>query len=1146
MLIQFIETLRNVGFNLTSTEIADILWFADCIDKPQEQEPERPVAEPESENNGIAIAQKHERTENMLKASVKLKKPQTPLDLKPIKTDTTPDTNVSTEPVKNHATAPLHNKLEISRALRPLKKTFPSNHRFIIDENETANFIAESGIYVPVLRPEQIRWFDVAIVVDESFSMSVWQDTINDFKLLLQRHGAFRNVKIFGFTYDKAKDKSIRFYAGTGILASRKKLNPKELINPSGRSLLIVISDCVSLAWYDGKVSHMMFEWGKTSIVTLLQVLPHWYWRHTAIDMGKPRQLRAIKPGLTKSKINGKDASVSEIPIVTFDAVSLRLWAQLITNNTTEWTPGVVFLHKDSKREFKPVRDEKELSAFRFLPDNPEKKLKAFVATASEKAQRLARYLAATPLNPSTMKFIQQEMLTDSNPAYLAEILISGIVEMSDYTDTNDIQLDFTGNIRDRLISWTNISDTVTVLSKLQIFVDKYTNKSLDIKSLVTNPELVEKIAIDKNNKVAFSTRVLKRLGGKYTELATRISKLIYEETPKDNTRKLYEAKLLIVGQGGVGKTSILRRLTNDTFSDNQETTVGIDIRRLNLTSKDNLELKLNVWDFGGQAIYHSTHQFFLTKRSVYMLVWDAGQEAVFGRIEDWLNEIKVFGDDSPVILVLNKCDQYIEEINFKDLKTRFPNIDSFLKVSAKSPENGPDSFDKLKANIAEIAAKLPHMGAEWPEAWLKIREHLENDTRNYIDYSEFQKVCKENGIGEKEEKVLDEYLHDLGVFSHFKDDLILHNTIIIKPSWATNAVYKLMSSRAVLNRKGILYESDLPDIWKETDGYPQSKYPMLLSLMKTFELSFHMEGTTHHVIANSLTRESVDFDWDPDDSTRVFYKYEFLPKSIIPRFIVRVHELIKRDTEGNYLCWRDGAILEKISDGVRRHTYVKADTYGKKIEIIVSGDSRREFFAIIRNNFDSIHNKMKGIKSDLTIACNCEEGCTSTYSYDFILRMEKEGKSEVQCYKSAHSVPIKSLWGHRFDVFISHASSDNDFIVNNILPDFKRRGITYWMDIELGASASPVIEEIKKGLQNSKHILVCLSKNTGKSEWVQTEYGSILNKMLAKKTNKKVIPFKIDNIENSEIPHLLLNIQIADYSDKKSYNDLLDFLSKA
>jgi len=141
----------------------------------------------------------------------------------------------------------------------------------------------------------------------------------------------------------------------------------------------------------------------------------------------------------------------------------------------------------------------------------------------------------------------------------------------------------------------------------------------------------------------------------KKDEPATIINYYLQHEAGEK--KPLNEAKMLLVGQGSVGKTSLVKRLLWDKFDPHEEKTEGIEIEEWQVMVDDQ-EIKLNVWDFGGQEIMHATHQFFLTKRSLYLLVLDARLGDEENRIEYWLKIIKSFGGDSPVIIVGNKIDE--------------------------------------------------------------------------------------------------------------------------------------------------------------------------------------------------------------------------------------------------------------------------------------------------------------------------------------------------------------------------------------------------------------------------------------------------------------------------------------------------------
>jgi internalin A len=107
-----------------------------------------------------------------------------------------------------------------------------------------------------------------------------------------------------------------------------------------------------------------------------------------------------------------------------------------------------------------------------------------------------------------------------------------------------------------------------------------------------------------------------------------------YRQRLEENTDYIYEAKLLIVGEGGAGKTSLANKLIDSDYtlklessSTPEKSTEGIDVLRLDFEHSSGNSFRINLWDFGGQEIYHATHQFFLTKRSLYLLVADTRQD---------------------------------------------------------------------------------------------------------------------------------------------------------------------------------------------------------------------------------------------------------------------------------------------------------------------------------------------------------------------------------------------------------------------------------------------------------------------------------------------------------------------------------------
>ena len=461
------------------------------------------------------------------------------------------------------------------------------------------------------------------------------------------------------------------------------------------------------------------------------------------------------------------------------------------------------------------------------------------------------------------------------------------------------------------------------------------------------------------------------------------------------------EAKLILVGQGDVGKTCLAKRLIYDEFIEDK-TTEGIDILKWSITAPTNIkeEIKLNVWDFGGQDIYHATHQFFLTKRSVYLLVWNARKSRDYEHIYYWLHTIEAFGEDSPIILVLSKLNERKDDLNMTDLREKFPQIVELYKVDSKDCQGIP----ALKDAISNTAWQLPHMQTPWIDSWFRVREQLETDENDWIGYNKFRQICQSEGLDKKQTDILDEYLHDLGVIIHFQD-IKLHDMVILKPEWATKAVYKILDTDAVKNRNGILLHSELGRIW-DTAIYRQDTHPKLLELMNKFELAFELPDKRSHLVAELLPSSEPAFEWDTTDNLRFYYRYDFLPAGVMTRFIVRLHQDLEEISDGTQLCWREGAVL--CRDGTR--AFIRVRPLEKLIEIRIDGSNKKELLTIIRYHFDEINKSIKKVKITKEIPCNCSTACSYKFNYKGLLDAENEGIKNVQCQKNWKNVSLSLL----------------------------------------------------------------------------------------------------------------------------------------
>ena len=127
---------------------------------------------------------------------------------------------------------------------------------------------------------------------------------------------------------------------------------------------------------------------------------------------------------------------------------------------------------------------------------------------------------------------------------------------------------------------------------------------------------------------------------------------------PKEDTNNSNVFKILTIGDGGVGKTSILRRYVENKFLKHHLSTIGIDYLSKTIKIKEQ-EIKLKIWDTAGQERYRNITSHIYKDADGIILVFDVTSEDSYNQITDWMDQIKnnVSQDDISLILIGNKCD---------------------------------------------------------------------------------------------------------------------------------------------------------------------------------------------------------------------------------------------------------------------------------------------------------------------------------------------------------------------------------------------------------------------------------------------------------------------------------------------------------
>jgi internalin A len=528
--------------------------------------------------------------------------------------------------------------------------------------------------------------------------------------------------------------------------------------------------------------------------------------------------------------------------------------------------------------------------------------------------------------------------------------------------------------IPDALLSHSR-SETAT-LSNLQR-LDLGSNQITEIPDVITQLVNLKRLVLENNPITNVPPEIIRKGWGKertddgdpqaifsYLKATTPTKQSSKNEVKTPTVRPLNEIKVLLVGEGDVGKTSLLKRLKYGTFNPEECKTPGINIAQWHLPEK--LDIRLNLWDFGGQKVMHATHQFFLTKRSLYLLVIDNRKNEQQNRVEYWLKLLQTYGGDSPVIIVGNCADdEKYPRVAIRTLKKKYPKIvlpekdnlfsqDSVISTSCKTGEG----IETLRREIARQIDTVPHINDLLPVSWFKIKTKLEKMQKDYdfISYEKYQEYCQNTEItSPQDQKTLVEFLHDLGIVLNYQDDPRLKETNVLNPEWVTSGVYDILNNNELFKKKGLLELTDLNHILKQPDRYPDNKRPFLMGLMEKFELCFPLDhaNPNRYLITDLLPIDEPDVDAYENAPLHFQYRYDILPSSIISRFIVRNHEMIYKT-----MRWRSGVVLTEGNN----KALVRGDEEDNFISIKVQGSRASNLLAIIRRDFTKIHNMIPNL----------------------------------------------------------------------------------------------------------------------------------------------------------------------------------------
>jgi Leucine-rich repeat (LRR) protein/GTPase SAR1 family protein len=452
--------------------------------------------------------------------------------------------------------------------------------------------------------------------------------------------------------------------------------------------------------------------------------------------------------------------------------------------------------------------------------------------------------------------------------------------------------------------------------------------------------------------------------------------------------------KLLLVGNGGVGKTNLANHLLGKSFNPVHDSTDGILIEHLSLPAEEeSAPFAVNLWDFGGQHIYHATHRLFMRTSALFCLLWDTktedepyfiekdGSQTPNHKLPYWLDFIKTLSGNSPVLLVQNKIDIHPKKNaslpdSFRTIKY---NIKEELHICTDDtkPKN---NLKDLKRKMAEILAEMEDVRAPIPQKWYEVQQELhrlqkEEKDKKTLSLEEFTQICVDKGLEENRVETLLRFFHSAGIFFYHRNRF--ENKIILDQKWAIDAVYAVFNRKDDIyaklkkEKKGKFQVGDLAVAWKNYDIAEQETF---MGFMQNCEICFEVKDKEDRhlpfeerwyiapaLLSDQMPKDVKDIldDWEVKQVLFFRYSHEYLHEGILQSFIVRTSYLA--DVRE---MWRYGVIIKQAD---KTQALVYSDRQ-KEVTIQVLGNERKSLLDKIRNEFKDIHNEESDIKEWVSI----------------------------------------------------------------------------------------------------------------------------------------------------------------------------------
>jgi GTPase SAR1 family protein len=595
-------------------------------------------------------------------------------------------------------------------------------------------------------------------------------------------------------------------------------------------------------------------------------------------------------------------------------------------------------------------------------------------------------------------------------------------------------------------------------------------------------------------------------------------------------TKELKRVRAIFIGYGEAGKTSLVRALHGeDVIQGKEPMTQGVAIKDAALSTnkmeeeagvftsvtnfKDD-DLTVHFWDFGGQVMAHATHQFFLRSKCLYVIVLAGRAERNPNEeAEYWLEHVRAFGDNAPVLLVGNKADVMPVNLDLTTLTQKFPNISGFYPLSCTQAKGiRKQEFElfrrEFEANLKALGQNVQHFSPEQ----FKVLKTIEQDAAHddFLNERRFDEICKANGIAMEgpggRDSLLDIF-DKLGIVMHF-EKLPFLTDYVMNPRWLTYGVYTIMYSGDAKTARGRLSEAGLVSILRNANPsisvgrvlrYPADRSRIIADAMIAFRVAYRLV-TGEFVIPALLPPEQPEHDFKRDGALAFRFDFGgFLPRHVLPALVVEYFQDIAK-VSGREIIWQNGVLLRPRRQDCE--ALVRADYHTRTIDILVKGTDAPLYLGMLRDSILATLETMPQLPFEEKVELRPDMRTTAVgpgrpdssvwMHYEIILTAQRSGVPSIVGPDGIYAVdrilarmPVpRNL--READVFLSYSSKDGAQI-QRLADELEGKHISAWYDGGL-IGGQPYRDVLRQRIETVKAVVVFWTENSISSKWVKAE----------------------------------------------------------